>query len=283
MNFKSYASVIFFVTLGQLAQAADITIFDKVTQAKNNNKGWWGGGGSNDTNTDTRGIKEDNETEPGTEIGQKWDLEAFHLNGTTLNMIGGFNFLAGEGTYASGDIFIDVNGDAVWGPTTPGGTGTTVKSNDMFKYDYVIRLNGRILNSSLDSTTGDGQSIDGTYDVFKLSDASSEVTVASIGSSNPWTYYSGGQKIASGVAVQSAYTGGLYQGYAGNDTHYQFGGFDLSFIPVADRDNVFFKFTMECGNDNLIGVGKVPDSGMTLAMFGLGISGLAVFSRRIRL
>ena len=40
---------------------------------------------------------------------QKWDLEGFFLQGTTLTMIGGFDFLNGESNYTSGDIFISID------------------------------------------------------------------------------------------------------------------------------------------------------------------------------
>ncbi|MBN9689406.1 MAG: VPDSG-CTERM sorting domain-containing protein [Verrucomicrobia bacterium] len=287
MHCKYYGLIAAALALSPLTQAKDITIFDEVTQGKKNNKGWWGGSAlQNDVNVDTRGIKEDNETEPGTAIGQEWDLEAFHLNGTTLSMIGGFNFLTGEGTYASGDIFIDVDGDAVFGPSTPGGTGTTLKSNSLFGYDYVISLQGRGLNGSYDSVD---QTIDGTYKVYKISNSSVDVTVAAIGSANPWTYHSGGELIRNpatpgsdiyGTATQTAYTGGEYQGFNGNNNHYELGGFDLSFLGSQLGPGTLFKFTMECGNDNLIG--RVPDGGTTMLMLGMSLGGLAFVSRRFR-
>ena len=73
---------------------------------------------------------EDQETEPGMINNQSWDLEGFFLEGTTLTMIGGWDFVNGnkpDYQYESGDIFIDVNGDAQYGITS---------SQTLFTYGY---------------------------------------------------------------------------------------------------------------------------------------------------
>ena len=62
---------------------------------------------------------EDNETEPNTLTGQHWDLEAFFLDGTLLTLVGGFDFENGVTDkygrdWAPGDIFVDIDGDAVF-------------------------------------------------------------------------------------------------------------------------------------------------------------------------
>ncbi len=99
---------------------------------------------------------EDNEVEPGCVQAQKWDLEAFFLNDSTLTMVGGYNFRAGEGGYASGDIFIDVNGDAKYGPANTGSGGGNSITTNTFGYDYVLDLDFSDL----------------TYTVYGLTDAS---------------------------------------------------------------------------------------------------------------
>lgn len=261
MSVKTYMAAaalgLFGSAMIQTVGAKDITIFDNV---RGNT---WG--------SDARGIEEDQEIEPGAVQGQQWDLEAFHLNGTTLSMVGGFDFINGEDTFASGDIFIDVNGDAVWGTPASSG-GTVIENNSAFHYDYVVAFGGRTLTSGLDS---DDQTLDGTYKVYSLTGAS-EVTVRYdvTKASNPWIYNDGGTLVQEGNVTQTAYTGGEYAGA----THYELGGIDLSFLG-SDLQGALFKFTMECGNDNLVGRTPVPDGGLTAALLGIGLFGLS----RIRL
>lgn len=273
--------------LTQGASGVDITIFDQVTQYRANasTSQWWG-----DTSLaagvqhpDGRGVAEDNETEPGTAIGQQWDVEAFRIDGSTLSLIGGFNFMTGEGTYASGDIFIDVDGDATWG-TDVGGGGTTVQSNSLFKYDYVIDLQ-QTVDGSFDSTVS---SIGTKYTVYKIDgNADQVISVAVNGNaeSNPWIYHSGGEAVVGQVDRDlnvGLYTGGEYAGFGGNDTHHML-QFDLSFLGGSIPNGTLFKFTMECGNDNLVGrYASVPDNGGTMAMLGGGLMTLGGMRLRKR-
>lgn len=273
--------------LTHAASAVDITIFDKITQYRSNagSRQWWGDNSlaAGVQHPDVRGIAEDNETEPGTAIGQQWDLEAFHVNGLTLSIIGGFNFMTGEGTYASGDIFIDVDGDAVYG-TDIGGGGTTIRSNSLFKYDYVIDLQ-QTVNASFDSTVS---SIGTQYTVYKIDETADQVisvAVSGNAESNPWIYHSGGEAVAGYVnrtITTGMYTGGEYAGFAGNNNHYMV-QFDLGFLGPVVPNGTLFKFTMECGNDNLMGrYTHVPDQGGTLAMMGGGLLAVGGFGLRQR-
>jgi len=245
---------------GMSALAGDITLFDKVS--------------GNAFGSDARpGIQEDNETEPGTISNQSWDLEAFHLNGTTLSMIGGFNFLAGNAGQASGDIFIDTNGDAVWGTDT-GGFGLGSVLNSVFKYDYVIHFTGRT-----------DQTITGAYEVYSLSSATDTSVYYQINQeANPWKYESGGALVGgpygTGTAVQTDLGTSNYGGLTGGQ-HFKFGGIDLSFLTPTERAGALFKFTMECGNDNLIG--RVPDGGATILLMSAGLTGLGLVRRRLTL
>src|SRR5687768_5429326 len=76
------------------------------------------------------GNYEDNETEtnPNTIQSQVWDLEGMYINGPKLTLVGGFDFKNGvthnSHNYKSGDIFIDLNGNAVYGQAANGGSGT---------------------------------------------------------------------------------------------------------------------------------------------------------------
>jgi hypothetical protein len=262
-KFTSAAAVgILSILTAQSASAIDITIFDKVPGNS------WG--------SDSRGIFEDDETEPNTQTGQKWDLEAFHLSGSSLSVIGGFNFVSGQDSFACGDIFIDVNGDAVWG--TPTSSGGTIKvANSLFNYDYVISFGGRSLSSGYDSND---QTLDGTYKVFSLTGASDvTVTYNDNNESNPWIYYSGGTQVASGSVTQGNYAGTEYSG----GTHYELAGINLSFLTADELDGALLKLTMECGNDNLVGrvPHSVPEGGMTAVMLGLGLLGVVGFRRKL--
>jgi len=52
----------------------------------------------------------------------------------------------------------------------------------------------------------------------------------------------------------------------------------------ADVSGALFKFTMECGNDNLIGQERVtvPDGGVTATLLGMGLIGMAAIKRRLQ-
>ena len=67
------------------ALAIEITINDNREGTGNS---WW------------ENTNEDQEVEPGMVYNQSWDLEGFFLNGTSLTMIGGFDFEDGN-TYNS--------------------------------------------------------------------------------------------------------------------------------------------------------------------------------------
>ena len=82
------------------ALATNITILDGNA---NSETGWYGKG-------------EDQEVEPGMVANQNWDMEGFFLDGLTLTIVGGFDFINGvvgnqdsgvDRKWTSGDIFID--------------------------------------------------------------------------------------------------------------------------------------------------------------------------------
>jgi len=219
-------------------------------------------------------YQEDNEAEPGMVQSQNWDLEGFFINNKALTIVGGYNFYTGQDGIKAGDIFIDTNRDAVYSPNViPGynyNPGYNLVSNNLFKYDYVLHINW--------ST--------GSYDIIKL-DGNSILKDTLYGEaynkgSNPWIYVSGGNVISTqsfnnyGKTSQSD-TG--YLGWAGNNNHYA-ATFNLDGVDMSS--GALFHNTMECGNDNLLGLaGPVPTPEPSSMILGLlSFSGLFGIKRR---
>lgn len=237
----------------------EITVFDGWNQYAT---GWYG-------------AQEDNEVDYRASTGQGWDLEAMYLSGDTLSLVGGFNFASGFGGYRSGDIFIDINGDAnvpadVSKPTSPQG------------YDYVLDMNWASM----------------TYNVFDLSPTSE---IEPVGPSirqgaNPFRYRSGSGTATllpggagAGVADYEHVTSvGTLEG----DSHYvlQVNLSDVTALwGILDTDgngavdgDIGFHFTIECGNDILNGKAPaVADGGATIVLLGVALMGVGALVRKI--
>jgi len=247
-----------FLTAGNafaIALGTNITISDKV----NDGSGW-------------HSDREDQEVEPGCVSTQAWDLEGFFLNGTMLTMVGGFDFENGVSGVRSGDIFFDTNGDAVYGPSNDGSGYKNGIVQNTFGYEYALSLDFGVSTN--------------TYTVHKL-DNSSTTTVyyEQNEESNPWRWASGGITVGTNF-VFTYYTGqndGDVGGLLGDETStgtHNAVVLDLAnFLTQAEINNFMVHFTMECGNDNLMGKNPVPEPASIL-LVGAGLVGLIGYNRK---
>ncbi|QTA87772.1 PEP-CTERM sorting domain-containing protein [Desulfonema magnum] len=223
--------------------------------------------------------REDQETEVGMQANQSWDLEGWFLDGTSLTMVGGYDFVNGNQDLYSGDVFIDVDADSAIFGDIDGEKKGNFTVQETYGYDYVLDMN---FNTS-------------TYDVYQLTDTTTTITSLEWQNqgSNPWRYDAGGTLISSNNTFN--YQTGLTDAETGFEggNHNVVSGLDLSFIASDVPVEFITHFTMQCGNDNLMGQGTLAavEAGggggsaatpepATMFLLGAGLVGVAVMRKR---
>ncbi len=210
---------------------------------------------------------------------QTWDLEKFDLTGNKLAMVGGFNYLTGQGTESSliapmGDIFVYLNQSPY---TVPSATDNNGPWGGKDNWSYVIHFDRSTTTANAASTN-----------IRETSSGSGLVNYWIVANGSAGTeYYTGGSSsLKNGLPWLVANPSGAATGTAsltsygdGEGTHYSLGDIDLSSIFATSFDYLTLHATMECGNDVLWG--RVPDSGATLMMLGVGLTGLGLMRRRV--
>jgi hypothetical protein len=234
------------------------------------------------------GDREDNETEHGTLPGQDWDLEAFVVDGSTLYLVGGYNFLTGKDGYTPGDLFIKVDNELSGPPGfLPTNNAATTVDNSGYKYDYVVDLtqpSGTGITSGSATALAVSHAANGS--IFNT------VTYDDRGA-NPWTYRNGGAvEASSGVSYTTGHANGslalvnLGLGHLVGGTH-NILAIDLSFLDADVGTTVYFSYTMKCGNDSLKGeysggFDRVPDESASVLLIGLGLVALSLVGLKRR-
>lgn len=241
---------------------------------------------------------EDNETERVGSLasiaGQTWDMEAFMRDGKKLFIVSGYDLLNGLAGGRPGDLFINVGSptsptrDPLTNP--PGGN----VPNSQYPYTWAVDLSlahSYVSGGSYSNVAAFGPK---TH-AYKLNANSVLNTAVNDGfRSNPWRFQNGSSFDSVNLIdikyhqnqTNAQTTSLIGTTFAG--TWHNVLEIDLSFLgSIPDNTNVWFSYTMECGNDSLKGFDNdgfriVPEGGMTVILISLGLVALSFAARRRR-
>ena len=286
-------------------QAANITINDnnlgsngQIEQAA----GWYKGGvswmtspaNSGFTSAQRGNLSEYQEIEPGMATGALWDLAAFVTpSAGRLGVVSGYNLGGVTQNTRIGDIMVKV------GPVANNygdqNQAYTQYALNTFGYDFAVRMNFGANTYSVFAIDANTMMENGQYAANGNHNSASSpwrlaTTTNGNASANIGTAVAGFQNLSLGyltnntVAAASAATG-----YTVTSDYKYYVEINTTFVNTLaaslNSPTVLYKLTMECGNDNMLGVDTVgqnvavPDGASTLALMGIGLLSIVGLAR----
>ena len=272
----------------------NITIWDEVASGTNANP-WY----SN---------VEDQEVEPESSRHQQWDLEAFFMSDDyKLSMVSGYDFATTSGNAKSGDIYFDLGGSTLDGTTTAkfgltdhdpnldaanGNAQAALVYNRSSNGNLTVEYNwGYDLVADINHDSFTWNDTDNAfyfeYDLVALNADSKNIstTYQDWDESGAWRYVDGGTVL--NTALTGSYimgldngdgiTGGLHNAVTLDMQNWNQ---SLAGLGFGITDQFVSHYTMQCGNDNLMGDSSEVPEPTTLMLVGFGLLGFAYVRRK---